>query len=491
MVILPVVACFAFLPRAQAGLSTPPDGCYPNFTTAEGCNALNFLTTGAGNSGLGWYALFSDSTGSFNTAVGAGALTLNNGDSNTAVGAAALLLNTAGTTNTAVGTDTLVFNNSGSSNTATGYFALYNNTSGSFNTASGSGALHSNNADGDTAMGFHALYTNSSGAFNSAFGSYALQSNDTGYSNTALGENTLQVNGSGYDNTAAGLNSLFSNTSGYQNTAIGSNALLANTIGYANVAVGFQASQGCSTCVDNVAIGYKALYSTDNSSSNIAIGSNALLNNTTGLTNIAVGNAAGLNLTTGYFNIDIGADGVAGEAATIRVGLQGLQTAAFIAGIRGVTTGVGDAVNVVIDSAGQLGTMSSSRRFKKEIKSMDNASESILGLKPVTFHYKNDKTNTPQFGLVAEEVSEVNPDLVVRENGEIYSVRYDAVNAMLLNEFLKEHKKVKDLETTVAQQQKRMELLTAQLKEQAAQIQKVSAEVEVNKPAPQVVVNKR
>src|SRR4029077_2367879 len=172
-------------------------------------------------------------------------------------------------------------------------------------------------------------------------------------------------------------------------------------------------------------------------------------------------------------------------------------TRAFIAGIRGVATGNNDAVNVVIDSDGQLGTVSSSRRFKKEIKTMDTASEAILALKPVTFHYKSDKANRSEFGLIAEEVAKVNPDLVVRDaNGEIYTVRYDAVNAMLLNEFLKEHHKNEKQEATItalrandakqeatiAQQHKQIESLTAGL-------QKISAQLEASKPAPQVVKN--
>jgi hypothetical protein len=148
---------------------------------------------------------------------------------------------------------------------------------------------------------------------------------------------------------------------------------------------------------------------------------------------------------------------------------------------------VNDAIPVVIASNGQLGTQSSSRRFKKEIRPMDKASEAILALKPVTFHYKTDNTNRPEFGLLAEDVAEANPDLVVRdENGEIYTVRYDAVNAMLLNEFLKEHQKVEDLkkdfQATVAQ-------LTAQLREQASQIQKMSARLEASKPASKTVLN--
>jgi hypothetical protein len=205
-----------------------------------------------------------------------------------------------------------------------------------------------------------------------------------------------------------------------------------------------------------------------------------------------LGSSAGSNLTTGSNNIDIGAFGAMGDADTIRIGRPSIQNRIFIAGIRRVTTGVANAVPVLIDSAGQLGTMSSSLLFKKEIKPMDRASEVILALKPVTFHYKSDKTGTPQFGLIAEQVAEVNPDLVVRdENGEVYTVRYDAVNAMLLNEFLKEHREVAELKSTVAEQRKGMEAMAAQLKEQAAQIQKVSAQLEASKPAPQVAENNR
>jgi hypothetical protein len=196
-----------------------------------------------------------------------------------------------------------------------------------------------------------------------------------------------------------------------------------------------------------------------------------------------LGNSAGVNLTTGSNNIDIGALGAAGEADTIRIGRGAIQNRTFIAGIRGVTTGVANAIPLLIDSAGQLGTMNSSRRFKKEIKPMDKTSEAILALKPVAFHYKNDETRTPQFGLIAEDVDKVNPDLVVRdEKGEIYTVRYDAVNAMLLNEFLKEHRKVQELEANAERQQKQIDALTEGL-------QKVSAQLETRKPAPQVVIN--
>ncbi len=217
----------------------------------------------------------------------------------------------------------------------------------------------------------------------------------------------------------------------------------------------------------------------------------ALKNNTTGSGNIALGDGAGYRVTTAHHVIAIGTPGA------------NVSLSCFIGSIRGIATANADAIPVLIDSAGQLGTLSSSRRFKKEIKTTDRASESILALKPVTFHYKGDAKDTPQFGLIAEEVAEVNPDLVVRdEKGEIYTVRYDAVNAMLLNEFLKEHRKVeeqqatitelksteaqqqKDLQATVAHQQKQIEALSAGL-------QKVSAQLELSKAAPQTVLNRQ
>ena len=216
-----------------------------------------------------------------------------------------------------------------------------------------------------------------------------------------------------------------------------------------------------------------------------------------------MGYGAGAGVTMGARNIHIGHPGFAGDSDTIRVGNTGIQTRTFIAAIRGVTTGVADAVPVLIDSNGQLGTASSSRRFKKEIKPMDKASESILALKPVTFHYKNDTTDTPQFGLIAEEVAEVNPHLVVRDkSGEIYTVRYDAVNAMLLNEFLKEHKEVEaqqrkienqeatidELKLTVAQQQKNFAQQQAQIEALTSGLQKISAWI-VSKPEPEIAAN--
>jgi hypothetical protein len=352
-------------------------------------------------------------------------------------------------------------------NTAEGDDALFSLTTGTENTALGFGALYSNTTgDSNTATGSLALLSNTTGVRNTANGFVALANNTTGERNTATGRGALANNTTGSFNTADGHNALFSNSTGIQNTATGSFALIFSTTGN-----------------DNTAIGYFALWNNTTGNSNTASGFNALRENTTGNSNIGLGNFAGSNLTTGDNNIDIGNVGVAGEANTIRIGTTGTHTATFIAGISGVNIGRGQVVEV--DASGHLGTRGSSRRFKDQITPMDKASETILALKPVTFHYKRDidPESTPQFGLVAEEVEKVNPDLVVRDKeGKPYSVRYDQVNAMLLNEFLKEHRKNEEQEATIARQQKQLEALTAGL-------QKVSAQIELSKPAPQTVLN--
>jgi len=370
---------------------------------------------------------------------------------NTAEGAAALASLTTGPFNTALGNGALFRNTAGFHNTATGAGALLNNLLGAHNTANGFVALFSNTADDNTAVGFQALFSNTTGINNTAVGSQALVSNTTGFENTATGAFALFHNSTnGVENTANGVRALQNNTTGQFNTAVGWEALAANTMG----------------------------------SLNTAYGNAALLNNTTGSGNLAVGLGAGDAITVENNNIDIGHAGVAGDSGTTRIGTAGLNTKTFIAGINGVNEGSPTAV-FINTTTGQLGTTppASSRRFKKEIKPMKQTSEAILGLKPVTFHYKSDTKDTPQFGLIAEEVAQVNPDLVVRdENGEIYTVRYEAVNAMLLNEFLKEHR-------TVQGQQKEIDALKAELKEQKALIQKVSARFEVSKPGPQIVLD--
>jgi trimeric autotransporter adhesin len=336
-----VFGCFGLLPQAQAA----KPGCQPNFTTAIGCDALTSLNGGIGNTGLGWFALFVNSTGNYNTALGVGALDLNNADFNTATGAAALLLNTTGTQNTAAGTDALALNDSGSANTANGYFALYNNTTG--------------------------------------------------------GDNT-------------------------------------------------------------------------------AIGSEALLNNTTGSDNTAIGLDAGANVVT------------AGNVTCIGSNVAGadVSNTTWIGNVFGVTTQSGTTAPVVVSDTGQLGTVVSSERFKKDIATMDKASQAILSFRPVTFHYKTDTKDTQQFGLIAEEVAKVNPALVLLDKeGKPYTVRYDAVNAMLLNEFLKEHKRVEEQQSKIEQQQAAIARQQKQIEALSAGLQKVSARLEVSKGVPQTVVN--
>jgi hypothetical protein len=410
LVVGSALACLALSPVARA-VSPPPDGGYPNLTTAEGEDALFSLTTGLSNTGLGWHALYSNTTGVNNTAVGD-----------------ALRANTSGNNNTAVGESALAANTTASNNVGCGATALLNNTTGDSNVA---------------------------------IGVSALLHNTLGDANTALGQSTLQ-----------------SNTTGGQNTAVGNGPLGNNTTGFYNTAVG----------------------------------AGALTGNTTGSHNIALGDFAGNALTTGNSNIDIGNDGVATDSGVIRIGEAGTQTATFIAGIS--ETPISAGVRVAITPDGQLGVKASSARFKEGIKPMDKASEAILALKPVSFHYKKalDPKGLPQFGLVAEEVAKVDPDLVVTDaKGKPFTVRYDEVNAMLLNEFLKEHRKVEEqtatisevksatanqdaqitrLESTIAEEEKQIASLRESLKQQAAEVREVSARLERERSTPRLIADK-
>jgi hypothetical protein len=321
------------------------------------------------------------------------------------------------------------------------------------NTAEGDGALFSlTTGFGNTGLGFDALFTNMTGNENTAVGDSALSEVEGGFGNTAVGFGACEDQADGDSNTAVGNDALQKNKHGAFNTALGDDALQDN-MASDNTATGASALQKTTTGSGNTATGEDAMEENTTGSRNAAFGGDALGNNTTGSGNIALGNHAGT------------------------------QTNTFIAGISGVT--VPGGATVVIDTNGHLGTATSSARFKEAIKPMDKASEAILALKPVTFRYKHDldPEDIPQFGLVAEQVEKVNPDLVARDaEGKVYTVRYEAVNAMLLNEFLKEHKKVEQLEATAARQQKEIETLTAGL-------QRVSAQVELNKPATQMAVN--
>jgi hypothetical protein len=338
-------------------------------------------------------------------------------------------------------------------------------------------------AGGNTAEGHLALanLNTSAGLYNTAVGVYSLLSITDGDFCTALGAGTLFAN-TANENTATGAGALLSSTTGGGNTANGAFALFLNTTGSFNTASGDSALFNNSTGTENTAVGISALFSNASGSSNTAVGIDALLNNTIGSSNIAIGSGAGGSITTANHVICIGP----------AVG-ENVNNTTWIGNVFGTTTVSGTTQPVIVSETGQLGTISSSRRFKKQIKPMDQASESILALKPVTFNYKTDKTNTPQFGLVAEDVAAVNPDLVVRdENGEIYSVRYEAVNAMLLNEFLKEHRKVSQLEATLTQQQTSFQSKVAEQEKEIealrSGLQKVSAQIEMTKAASKVVV---
>ena len=368
--------------------------------------------------------------------------------------------------NTAEGQNALFSRTTGVGNTAVGWFSLFSNTDGSFNTGLGAGTLLfnvGNQSTGDgtqnTAIGTAALLNNTTGAANTATGVSALVNNTTGGGNTATGVRALLNNTTGSLNTAIGIGALSTNN-GDNNTAIGANALL-NTIGNFNT----------------------------------AIGQNALFNNTTGGANIALGVSAGSGVVTASNVIAIGAAGA------------DVSDSCFIGHIFGITSSGG--TTVFIDGSGKLGTITSSRRFKEQIKSMEEASTALFELKPVIFRYNKDidPAGTSQFGLVAEEVEKVNPDLVVRDKeGKPYSVRYDQVNAMLLNEFLKEHERVEEQQEQItvlssriaaqeaiiarekkafrdiiAQQDNKIRALIATVENHAAEIQKVSAQIEVNK----------
>jgi Chaperone of endosialidase len=440
---------FLALPEGAQALNPPPDGGYGGANTAVGDGALDNLVIpfrgqegGERNTALGFQTLFN----------------LTTADDNTATGYQALFSNTDGYSNTANGYQALYANTTGRENTAMGYRAGQD-LAGSENTAVGSDALASSFGDGNTAVGHQA---------------------------------SNLISGSG--NTAMGDSALFS-ISGSWNTAVGQMAMAGVAVGSNNTAIGaFALAPGFATGAgnDNVAIGRDAL-ARNQGSNNTAVGNSALFNNVSGDFNTALGYAAGVTITTASNVICIGAG----------VG-QNVGNSCYIGNIFGQTSG--DGVPVFVNSVNKLGTVTSSRRFKEKIEPMGNSSKALFSLRPITFHYKQeiDPAGRSHFGLVAEDVEKVNPDLVVCDKeGKPYTVRYDQVNAMLLNEFLKEHRKNEEQAATIAQQQKDLQAivaqLTARLNEQAEQIQKVSAQIEVTKfatgrirrggPAPRVVKN--
>jgi hypothetical protein len=400
--------------------------------------------------------LFLHNLGGVNTALGNNALTSNSGIANTAMGASALRNNTTGGNNTAVGNA-----------------ALIGNTIGNNNTALGADALSFNAADSNTAVGSGALRLNMGGASNTAVGANVLASNDNGLSNTAVGNDALTANISGGFNTAVGRSALGSNSGGDNNVAIGASALLAST-GNRNTAVGDNALVNNTSGTNNTALGRGALAGNTTALANTGIGRDALLANMTGADNIALGGFAGRFPTAPSKSIFIGNEGVAADTLTIKIGTT--QATTFIAGIVGKTTAVADAIPVLIDSAGQLGTVSSSRRYKEEIQPMGDASAALLKLRPVTFRYKQpyaDGSKPIQYGLVAEEVAEVLPDLAVfTSDGSPETVKYHLLPALLLNELQGQQRTITRQENTIKSQ---AEHIAAQAEQMAALERRLSS----------------
>ena len=428
----------------------------------------------------------------------------------------ALNINTTGQYITAHGWHALSANTTGSNSTANGSYALFSNTTGWSNSAVGAYSLQNNTTGSDNnALGDSALWSNTTGSWNVAVGSGALADNTTGGSNTAFGSDALSANTTGMENAAMGDSALWSNTTGSGNVAVGAEAL-ANKTGAsyqlqgANTAVGYRALSytgaewGTGSGGDgNTAVGDRSLEYNVDGSFNCAFGLLALSaanGETDSMENAAIGDRAGYGLRTGIGNVYIG------EHETARDPGENYHT--YIHNINTTSVSGGFADTVTIDlNTGLLGHLTSSRRHKEDIKAMDNASDTLYRLKPVTYRYKKeiDRNQVLDYGLIAEDVAEIDPNLAIRNGkGEIESVRYNAINVMLLNEFLKEHKRVEQLEATVAQQRKdfdgamarqqkeleatrtqqqnEIEVLTTGLKEQASQVQKVSAQVEASRP---------
>ena len=319
--------------------------------------------------------------------------------------------------NTAAGSYALNSESSGALNAALGFEALYRNTTGSLNTA----------------VGGSALFGNTTGTNNVAAGTYALHLNADGTYNTVAGSYAMYYNTSGFQNTAIGASALESNTTGYRNTAVGESALAGNTAAIGNTAIGDRALQSSFGGNSNTALGQSAMNYSTSGASNTALGAYSLENNFTGSNNIAIGYYAGANnQDQASNNVDIASMGSYNDSGAIRIGTAGTHTSAFIAGI-GSAQLTGAAV--FVNSSGQLGVLASSSRYKTQIAAMGASSGKLDQLRPVTFHLKNDPQGALQFGLIAEEVDRVYPDLVIRdETGAIQGVRYDELAPMLLNE---------------------------------------------------------
>jgi len=496
-----------------AGNSTTTGG----FNTGSGYQALLSNTTGIQNTASGAYALNVNTAGSYNTAYGFGALSSNSsGIQNTASGFDALFSTTTGNENTGSGYDALFYTTTGSGNTAYGYNTLADNTTGGNSTAYGANALASTTVGGNTAYGYNALSNNTTGSYNTASGNEALYENTTGNYNTASGHQALEDNSGGSNNTASGFDALFSSTTGSNNTATGYVALGFNGSGSNNTATGYQALSASITGGNNTADGSNALFN-NTGSNNTADGSNALLNNTggsnntatgadalstlnfgngsnntasgykalannsTGSNNIAIGYIAATNVSGGNSNnIHIGNSGSSGDNGVTRIGASGNQTSFYAAGIVGVNV---SGATVIVSSNGQLGVASSSRRYKEDIHDMGDASEGLMRLRPVTFRYKepfDDGTKPMQYGLIAEEVAEVYPDLVARSaDGQIETVKYQLLDPMLLNEVQRQQKEMQAQQTEIRDQKTLVLAQQSQLKTQQALVRNQQIQLRV------------
>src|SRR5206468_3492109 len=376
-------------------------------------------------------------------------------------------------------------------NTADGTYALFSKTTGWRKTAVGAWSLQANTTGGaNVAVGDAALFRNTTGSSNVAVGDLTLVDNTTGWSNTAVGGDALSANTTGLENTAMGGAALESNTTGSGNVAVGAGALSYRTgasynLQGANTAVGYYAlgytrmEGGTGLGGDgNTAMGDRALELSIDGSFNCAFGLLALGGLSDGIGNTAIGNRAGFGLLRGTGNVYIG------EQEMARDPNESYHT--YIHNINTTSVSGGSADTVTIDlTTGLLGHLTSSRRHKEDIKAMDNASETLYLLKPVTYRYKKeiDRDQALDYGLIAEEVAEIDPTLALRNaKGEIESVRYNAINVMLLNEFLKEHKAFVEEQGKVTKLEAGLAGLLATVKEQAAQIEKVSAQVQMRQP---------
>jgi hypothetical protein len=437
-----------------------------------GPGAGNLGTSGDGNNtGFGSEALAANTTGYTNSAFGAGALRLNTtGNRNSAFGRNALSSNTSGGFNSAFGQATLENNTVGSYNSAFGEAALRFNTTGTDNSAFGHYALRANTTGFfNSAFGEDALFSNTGGAYNSAFGKDALRSNTTNNSNSAFGYAALRASTAGVSNSAFGSIALRNNTSGDENAAFGRGALYGNGAGLSNSAFGTDALYDNTSGDDNAAFGNDALSSNTTGNQNIAIGTRALVNVTSGSSNIAIGHNAGTAPTTTSGNIYIDHPGGAGESNKIRIG-NSMHDGAYMGGIHNsVATG---GVAVVVNSVGKLGTIVSSLRFKEDVHDMGTASGKLRQLRPVVFRYRAEEgepaSEVDEYGLIAEEVAEVAPELVVNDDeGKPLTVRYHLLPAMLLNEMQAQQRTIErqqqELQAQRVEHEKEIAALTARL----------------------------